>query len=272
MTMELPRFASDVDDDTLIQGLRETGAAVVERVLDDDLMERCAAEMRPEFDAFGRVTESDFNGYTTLRISSVLRNAPSTQHIVAHSLALRMADAFLLPHCLDYRIGSNTGIEILPGESDQVLHADDTIYPVRIPGMHLQINVMWSLCDFTEENGATRVVLGSHQPLDYDSHAMWPDPVHAVMPRGSALFYLGNVQHGGGANRSNAPRLGLINTYALGWLRQEVNQYLSVPPEKASQYDERIRRLLGYTKHGSSLGHCRWADDVWVRSDDDHTT
>ncbi len=270
MVMELPRFASDVDDDTLIESLRETGAAVVERVLDDDLIERCIAEMRPEFDAKGRQTENDFNGYTTLRIGSVLRYAPSTQHVIAHPLALRMADAFLLPHCLDYRIGSNTGIEILPGESDQVLHADDDIYPLRIPGMQLQINVMWSLCDFTQENGATRVVLGSHQPLDYESQKTWLDPVLAVMPRGSVLFYLGNVQHGGGANRSNVPRMGLINTYSLGWLRQEVNQYLSVPPEKARQYDERIRRLLGYTKHGSSLGHCRYADDVWIGSDYDH--
>ncbi len=272
MTMELPRFESVVDDAKLIEALREAGAVVVEQVLDDDMIDRCVAEMRPEFDACGRQTENDFNGYTTLRIGSVLGYAPSTQHIIAHPLALAMADAFLLPHCLDYRIGSNTGIEILPGETDQVLHADDTIYPVRIPGMQLQINAMWSLCDFTVENGATRVVLGSHKPLDYDDHDEQSEPVQAVMPRGSVLFYLGNVLHGGGANCSNAPRMGLINTYSLGWLRQEVNQYLSVPPEKARQYDDRVRRLLGYTKHGSSLGHCGYADDVWVRSEHDHTS
>jgi ectoine hydroxylase-related dioxygenase (phytanoyl-CoA dioxygenase family) len=272
MTIDLPRFASTVDNDTLVEALREAGAAVVERVLDDAVIDRCASEMRPEFDACGRLTESDFNGYTTLRIGSVLRYAPSTQHIIAHPLALAMADAFLLPHCLDYRIGSNTGIEILPGETDQVLHSDDDIYPVHIPGMHLQINAMWSLCDFTQENGATRVILGSHKPLDYDAHRDWPEPVQAAMPRGSVLFYLGNVQHGGGANRSNAPRMGLINTYSLGWLRQEVNQYLAVPPEIAKQYDARIRRLLGYAKHGSSLGHCRYAKDVWVRNDYDHTS
>ena len=49
--------------------------------------------------------------------------------------------------------------------------------------------------------------------------------------------------------------MGLITTYALGWLRQEVNQYLAVPPDIARQYDPTIRRLLGYTAHGSSLGH-----------------
>ena len=81
------------------------------------------------------------------------------------------------------------------------------------------------------------------------------EPVQAAMPKGSALFYMGSLWHGGGANRSSGPRLGLINTYSLGWLRQEVNQYLAVPPDIAAQYDKTIRGLLGYTKHGHHLGH-----------------
>ncbi|MBN33655.1 MAG: phytanoyl-CoA dioxygenase [Rhodospirillaceae bacterium] len=265
--MELPVFKAGVAEADLVRALRKSGAAVVERVLPDDIINACAQEMRPVFDRNGRMAENDFNGYTTLRISSVLRYAPSTRHIIGHPLALAMADAFLRPHCTSYRIGSNTGIEILPGEGDQVLHTDDSIYPVRIPGMYFQINVMWSLCDFTEENGATRVVLGSHKVPDYgDAPA---NPVYAEMPKGSALFYLGNVLHGGSANRSHAPRMGLINTYALGWLRQEVNQYLAVPPEIAKQYDPVIRKLLGYSKHGSSLGHSRFNNDVWVWEDND---
>jgi len=262
MTMELSYFDNTVAEADLIAALRETGAAVVRHALDDAVIDQCAAEMRPEFDRHGRMTESDFNGYSTLRISSVLRYAPTTRHIIAHPLVLAMADAFLRPHCLSYRIGSTTGIEIRPGEGDQVLHTDDSIYPVHIPGMQLQINVMWSLCDFTDENGGTRVVLGSHQTDDYFGEQ--PKPVQAVMPKGSALFYLGSVLHGGGANNSDKPRMGLINTYALGWLRQEVNQYLAVPPEIAKQYDPTVRRLLGYAKHGHSLGHSRFNEDVWV--------
>jgi ectoine hydroxylase-related dioxygenase (phytanoyl-CoA dioxygenase family) len=263
--MELKQFERDVDHGDLIAALRENGSAVVRNVIDDDLIDVCAAEMRPEFDRAGRDTENDFNGYKTLRISSTLAYAPSTAKIIAHPLALAMADAFLGPHCLSYRIGSNTGIEIHPGEGHQVLHTDDSIYPVKLPGMELQINVMWALCDFTEENGATRVVLGSHRADDY--YGEHPEPAQAVMPRGSALFYLSSVLHGGGQNNSDKPRMGLINTYSLGWLRQEVNQYIAVPPEIARQYDETVRRLLGYTKHGSSLGHSRVAGDVWVWDD-----
>lgn len=260
--MELAYFDSDVAHTDLIEALRNTGSAVVTNVMDEETIDICAAEMRPEFDRHGRDTENDFNGYKTLRISSTLRYAPTTAKMIAHPLVLAMADAFLKPHCLSYRIGSNTGIEIYPGEGHQVLHTDDSIYPLRIPGIQFQINVMWAMCDFTEANGATRVVLGSHLIDDYFDEQ--PDPVQAVMPKGSLLFYLGPVLHGGGQNNTETPRMGLINTYALGWLRQEVNQYLAVPPELAAQYDETVRRLLGYTKHGSSLGHSRVAGDVWV--------
>jgi ectoine hydroxylase-related dioxygenase (phytanoyl-CoA dioxygenase family) len=254
MNMHLPVFENDADSDTVIGALRRTGAAVVKNVLDADIVDACAAEMRPEFDSRGRLQEDDFNGYRTLRISSVLGYAPTTAQMIGHPLVLAVADEILKPHCMAYRIGSTTGIEILPGEDHQVLHQDDSIYPLRIPGVEFQIDVMWALNDFTEENGGTRVVLGSHAVSTHDDETLG-EPVQAVMPKGSVLFYMGSLWHGSGANRSNAPRMGLINTYALGWLRQEVNQYLAVPPEIAIRYDKTIRRLLGYTKHGRMLGH-----------------
>ncbi len=252
--MELPVLDAAASASAVVTALRSAGAAVVTGLLDGDAVDRCAAEMRLEFDQRGRQQENDFNGYRTLRISSVLGYAPAAASMVGHPLVLDVADAILRPHCLSYRIGSTTGIEILPGESDQVLHRDDTIYPIRIPGMEFQIGVMWAINDFTGENGATRVALGSHLIAE-DGDPALSRVVQASMPRGSALFYMGSLWHGGGANRSNGPRMGLINTYALGWLRQEVNQYLAVPPKVAARYDKTIRRLLGYAKHGEVLGY-----------------
>lgn len=260
--MKLCVHEPDVPVGALVETLRRDGAVAVKNLLPAGVMERLAAEMRPRFDAYGRSSESDFNGYRTLRISSVLAYAPTSAEIIGHEKVLAVADAILRPQCLAYRIGSNTGIEILPGEGDQMLHRDDSIYPVRIPGMELQIGVMWAIDDFTLENGATRVVLGSHRPVSEGQLDLstW---VQSPMPKGSALFYMGSLWHGGCANRSDRPRMGLINTYALGWLRQEVNQYLAVPPEKAKAYPEHIRRLLGYAMHGGILGYGR-APDVWV--------
>jgi ectoine hydroxylase-related dioxygenase (phytanoyl-CoA dioxygenase family) len=74
------------------------------------------------------------------------------------------------------------------------------------------------------------------------------------MSKGSVLFYLGSLVHGGGANRSELPRCGLINTYSLGWLRQEENHYLTIPREVADGFPESVRRLMGYQSHGPYLG------------------
>jgi ectoine hydroxylase-related dioxygenase (phytanoyl-CoA dioxygenase family) len=112
---------------------------------------------------------------------------------------------------------------------------------------------MWALDDFTAENGATRIVPGSHDLRAVDS-VEETDVEQAVMPRGSVLFYLGSTIHGGGANKADAPRSGLITTYSLGWLRQEENQYLTVPREIAESYPDPIRRLMGYQAHGRYLG------------------
>ena len=75
------------------------------------------------------------------------------------------------------------------------------------------------------------------------------------MPRGSVLCYSGTVVHGGGANRSDAPRVGLNVTYCLGWLRQEENQYLSCPPHIAKDLEPELTDLLGYTMANYALGY-----------------
>jgi hypothetical protein len=258
MAPTLTRFADATDRAAIAAALRQDGAVIVERVAPRALCERIKEDLRPYFDRDGRATESDFKGYRTLRVSGVLAKSRATADLIGHDLVMGMADAILLPFCLAYRIGSTTGIEIHPGESAQRLHRDDAIYPMRIPGVEWQVDVMWALDDFTEENGATRVVPGSHAWKEPRQVAE-EDVTQSVMDQGSALLYLGSVWHGGGANRSNRPRMGLINTYALGWLRQEVNQYLAIPRDIAMSYPDRIRRLIGYDRHGRLLGF--WPDD-----------
>ena len=68
----------------------------------------------------------------------------------------------------------------------------------------------------------------------------------AEMPKGSVLLYIGSLYHGGGANRSDAPRRGVNVGYTLSWLRQEENQYLACPPEVARELPEALARLAGY--------------------------
>jgi hypothetical protein len=269
--MLLESFDANASTATVIDVLRRDGGVIVRDLAPVNLIDACAAELRSSFDEFDEGQRTDFSGSKTLRCGGVLRRAPSCAELIAHQMVLKVADAVLLPSCADYQIGSTTGIEILPGECDQQLHRDDTPYPIQIAGLELQIGVMWAFSDFNAENGATRVVPGSHRFL-----RAWHRPdltrwANAVMPKGSALFYLGSTWHGGGANRSNSPRTGLINTYCLGWLRSEENHCLEVPPQVARQYTERVRRLLGYATHGAGhdqLGYYGGNDPVWVQRDE----
>lgn len=112
---------------------------------------------------------------------------------------------------------------------------------------------MWAVDDFGEENGGTRVVTGSHRWLD-DREPGQAEAISAVMPSGSALFYLGETFHGGGANRTQHPRLGVVLEYSLGWLRQEENQYLVTPPSIARELPEQLQNLIGYEMHRPFLG------------------
>ena len=269
--MQLQYFDADANPNDVVAAMRETGAAIVTNAVSDDLADTVRNELREQFAKQGTYDESDFNGYKTLRASGILGWSMTSAEMVAHKWVMDIADAILLPHCLNYRIGSLTAIEILPGEDDQILHVDDGIYPIRIPGVEMQISAMWSLDDFTEENGATRVALGSHKDsLLTRSYRLQgkhdEDVVQAVMPKGSILFYLGSTLHGGGANRTDKSRAGLINTYALGWLRQEENQYLNVPREIADQHSEQIRHLMGYRMH-RTLGSYQNPDGTWIRDD-----
>lgn len=274
--MGIDHFNSKDELQRKINSLNRDGAIIIDNILSRDYMDKVQGELRPFFDKIGKFDESDFNGYKTLRVSSLLSISESSCKLVEHKNILKLADSILLQNCLNYRVGSLTGIEIHPGETKQVLHRDDAIYPIRIPGLQMQISVMWALTDFNAKNGATRVALGSHKDLEVPGGSIEYQSdekleiieSQAIMSKGSVLIYLGNTLHGGGANSSNETRSGIVNTYALGWLRQEENQYLNVPREIAKNYSKKIQQLLGYQMH-RTLGGFQYPDGRWFENDDE---
>ena len=173
-----------------------------------------------------------------------------------------VADAVLLPHCATYQVGSMSAIEILPGESAQALHRDDSLYPIETAGMELQIGVMWALDDFTAENGGTRVVLGSHRFLRSWHLPGVSDWEPAEMPKGSVLVWHGSLWHGGGANRTDTRRVGIAMNYCAGFIRQQENQQLGIPREVAAGFSPRLRALVGYGIYRGLIGHIDKRDPV----------
>ncbi len=216
--------------------------------------QRIERELRPYLDATPTGPD-DFSGDRTRRTGSLIARSPGCRELVMHPLALGTARTFL-GHATNIQLHLTQAIAIGPGATPQPIHRDQwafDFFPFPA-GYEVQCNTIWALTDFTEENGATRVVVGSN--LREDKLSFGPDDTEpAEMARGSVLFYSGSVYHGGGANRSDATRIGLNITYNVAWLRQEENQYLSVPPEVAETLPTDLLRVMGYDRGAYALGY-----------------
>ena len=248
--MELPRFGHDVTADDVAAAVQACGAAVVEQFVPADEVAALVAELAPFRDATpsGR---NEFEGFDTRRIYALFAKVRGFDRLTVDPLVLGVLDRILGEH---YQLSGPVGIDIGPGESPQGLHQDDIVYPLPFPHPPVVLNTMWALDDFTEENGATRVVLGSHDTSAQDR----PDPTTAVtatMPAGSVMFYVGTVWHEGGANRTDRRRLGVILEYVVSWLRAQETHVLAVPPEIARTLRPRLQELLGYNIFPPFLGY-----------------
>jgi ectoine hydroxylase-related dioxygenase (phytanoyl-CoA dioxygenase family) len=166
----------------------------------------------------------------------------------------------VLAHAATFQIHLTQVITIEPEAPAQPIHRDQWVFDFfKFPkGFEVQLNTIWAMTDFTAENGATLVIPKSHL-FDDGLKFEEKDAEPAAMAKGSALFYTGSVYHAGGANRSDATRCGINLTYSLPWLRQEENQYLSVPFAIAETLPVELLRLMGYSYGGYALGY---VDDV----------
>jgi ectoine hydroxylase-related dioxygenase (phytanoyl-CoA dioxygenase family) len=263
----IDRFGPDVPIESLIEAVDRDGCAIVENAISPELLSRLNAD----FDKLLAVSEPgtpnhipmliDFMGAKTHRIDGLPGKSKSFVELVQEERPLDLADHYLLPSCLHYLLSTAQLIEILPEETVQHLHRDDTawIHPpiptdrdaaptVDVP--QLEVIVLYSLCDFTAENGATRIVPGSH---------LWParrkpeeyEVVAAEMSAGSAIYYVGKTLHGGGANQTqDQRRRALFLGFSLGWLRTKENFFISTPIEAVREMPKRVQQLLGYETHG----------------------
>lgn len=250
----LPRFTPDVGAEDLAEALTSIGAAIVTDVLDSEALAALRAELDPWIEATpgGR---DGFSGFQTRRTGALVARSPLARDLVANPMVLGAAEAFLGPHTRRIQLHLTQAITIEPGQGSQPLHRDRLAWGGYLPRtIEPQFNTIWALTDFTEENGATRVVPGS-PGWDDDRRATDEEKTQAVMPAGSVLLYSGSVIHGGGENRSEANRIGLNITYCLGWLRTEENQYLSCPPDIASTLAPELQELIGYTMGDYALGY-----------------
>jgi ectoine hydroxylase-related dioxygenase (phytanoyl-CoA dioxygenase family) len=252
--MTVPHLAADATPDDVEAALEREGVVVVDRLVAPALLDRVAAELAPfmERTPFG---PDSFSGRRTRRTGGLVARSEACRELIQHPLVLGAVKQ-VLAHATTFHLHLTQVIAIGPGEPAQPVHRDQWAFDFfPFPkGYEVQCNTIWALTDFTAENGATRVIPGSHlhdDRLEYKES----DTVPAEMARGSVLFYTGSLYHGGGANHSSATRVGVNITYALSWLRQEENQYLSVPLELARELPDDLLRLIGYARGAYALGY-----------------
>ncbi|WP_028477368.1 phytanoyl-CoA dioxygenase family protein [Nocardia sp. CNY236] len=246
--------------DAIIGQLRENGAVVIEDFLDDDLLNRFNAEIGdvldtvPEGRELSNPLHMAFFGAQTRHLSGVAGYSRIfATEVLCHPLYKAIADDILLPFCSNYRLNVAHVLDRGPGSEQQFPHRDEDVW-IHLPRPHpeIQLASVIALNDFTAQNGATRVVPGSHR-WDPQRIASPDELVPAEMRAGSAVVYLGSTIHGGGPNTTeDTRRRGMHLSFNVGWLRTEENNYLVNPIETVRDLPERAQELLGYRVHDAS--------------------
>jgi len=229
---------------------RRDGYVVLHDLLTAAELDAFREELRPHIDS-GPLGRNPFEGESTNRVYALLAKTESVALLVEHPSVLAIMDALLLPN---YLLTACQAINLRPGETPQQFHYDDGFYPIPRPRNAVSISTIWAIDDFTDTNGATEVIPGSHL-WDGETHPETEDPrrIPVIMPAGSAVIFLGTLWHRGGANRSDAPRCAVSPQYCEPWARQQEAMMLAVGPH-AARYSPRIRSMLGYSIHPPFMG------------------
>ncbi len=240
--------------------IAEQGYTVVEDAIEVGLLDELAAELERLEHALGIVpARNEFEGTRTVRIYNLLVHGKVFERVPVHPNVLPVVEAVLDPGCL---ISSLSSIAIAPGETPQPIHADDQLMPIPKPHPPTVCNTMWALTDFTEANGATRIIPGSHLADRSPDFTSSYDSIPAEMARGSVLIWHGSLWHGGGPNSTDQRRVGLAMNYCAGYVRQQENQQLGIPREIAAGFEERLQRLCGYGVYHGLIGHIDKRDPI----------
>ena len=247
------RTLSDDEARAVGEEIAHQGFAVIEDAFDEAYQKA----LRDEFDRLealrpgGDIPPAPFSGYKTRRWFDLLNDGDIWQQVAIHPAVLSVMGRVLGENFLLSTMG--TAI-IGPGEKAQPFHVDDGVYQFPRPHPNLVCNTMWAVGDFTEDNGATRLVPGSSTMAEDPDFSRDYDHVQLTMPAGSIGFVVGTTYHGAGENRTDEERLGMTINYCNGSMRQQENLMLATHPSRMLTFPQELQDILGF-KVCKGAGH-----------------
>jgi ectoine hydroxylase-related dioxygenase (phytanoyl-CoA dioxygenase family) len=233
----------------LLESLDRDGYAIAESVLEPEEVAAVRADLDPLLVDLPK-GRNPFEGLVSQRIYALLAKTRAMDAAILHPVILELAQTLLGP----FQLSALVAIAIGPGEPAQSEHHDDGVYPLPRGHQDLVLSTMWALEDFTEENGATVLLPGSHR-WTTEHPSPTSERRQAVMPAGSLLLYRGAIWHGGGENRSARSRLGITIEYLAGWLRPQENHVAALDPALVASLPDRLQELLGYNIYPPFVGY-----------------
>lgn len=233
--------------------IESQGYTILPDVIDSEKVAAIAADLeRLERELKIEPHNNPFEGKDTVRIYNLLVHGPLYAEFAIHPTILPIVEGVLSSSCL---ISSLSSIAIRGGEAAQPIHADDQVIPLKKPHRAIVCNTMWAITDFTEENGATRIIPGSHKRDHNPAFGTKYESDAAEMKAGSVMIFNGSMWHGGGANQTSNRRVGVAMNYCAGYIRQQENQLLGVPRELVKTMPKRLQELIGYSVYRGLIGH-----------------
>lgn len=253
---------NESDVHSLMEQVNKSGYVMIPELVTAADMASIKSDVMPLLQHDGR---TEFEGYKTRRIYSVFEKTLALNPLIEHPLILALLDQVLQDN---YLLSQVQAINVTPGEIAQPLHHDDGFYPLQRPRAPISAATIWAIDDFTENNGATRVIPASHRwdgrhPGDGSEYELLP----AVMPAGSVIFFLGTLWHGAGPNNSDAARMAATAQYCEPWARQQENYSLAISRGRAKLCSKTIQEMLGYSMLFPFIGFVNGRDPMRLLQD-----
>ncbi|EFX04937.1 toxin biosynthesis proten [Grosmannia clavigera kw1407] len=272
--VELQRVKADVGVERILEIVREDGGVIIKGFLTPEQVRDFNSELEP---AMAQVVPgsmykdnqfiSDFHGNETKRLTNLVTHSKTfREQILDMDLVHDLATTVFEEESGSYWMTTAQVIEIGPGNKAQILHRDlENTRPyvdMGPNGPEAMINFLIALSDFTEANGATRVIPKSNHWPDFNDRGTLDQTIPAEMDAGDVLFICGKVVHGGGANvTADRRRRGLAFTFQPSFLTPEEAYPFLVDLKTVKQMSTRAQRMIGFRSQFPKGSPGLWQSD-----------